>query len=114
MRGRSRLHRMIASIALICSAASSLLIPIADARAELQSVGAQSHVESPGSGNCPEIHDHDCQLCHVVRLTPHLGHVGPDIAAFESAASNPPVQPVRVSWRSALFTAESPRAPPAA
>ena len=98
---------------LALSTTVAALLPIADARAEIESSRARPHVEQPGSTRCPQVHDElTCQLCRVLRLA-NTG--APSTAPLVVVnASAVPVAARIVALRATEVERSSfPRAPPA-
>lgn len=110
----SRLARTASWVLLILQLLVAGVVPVLDARAEAESLGAVAHVEALGAADCPQVHHQaDCQLCRVLRpMATAVAPVGPppceqtrDVPATAVLGS-----PHATDWA----TNARPRAPPPA
>lgn len=114
LQRRFGIQRAIAAAVLVLSATVTVLLPIADARAEMASRTAQAHVEQPGSTRCPQVHDElACQICRVLRLVGSGCPARASVVVF-TVADIPPAAQVTSLPASRVEPSASPRAPPTA
>lgn len=63
------LRRVIAGLYLVVGGGMSVVLPLAEARAEAVSATATAHVEEPGDRACVPVHEHSsCTVCRTLRL----------------------------------------------